>query len=141
MSSDAKKYDNWIKQQMVNLLEAILTHNSTILDQSVGNIEHGLSFAEDMSPNLIDLAIKFQALLRVYRTEKTPDPDTASPWAWAATPRTASSTDSVDLSELKSALGSRLKKKEDERQRKKDKVIDSLSVSIKDLRPPDEDEY
>ena len=138
MSSEPRKYDEWIVHQMVNLLEAVLTQNSNQLEQSVANIEHGLSFAEEITANLVDIAIKFRTLLRIYRTQKTPE-SPSSPWAWLVTqsqPGTASG--SFDLSELKSTLDTRDQKKKDDRQRKQEATIQKLSGSIKDLRDEDE---
>lgn len=139
MSSEPRKYDEWIVHQMVNLLEAVLTHNTNQLEQSVANIEHGLGFAEEITANLVDIAIKFRTLLRIYRTQKAPE-SPSSPWAWiVAQSQPKAAGDSFDLSELKSALGTRDQKRKNDRQRKQEATIEKLSGSIKDLR--DEDEY
>jgi len=139
MSHEPKKYDEWIVHQMVDLLEAVLTHNSNQLEQSVSNIEHGLSFAEEISANLVDIAIKFRTLLRIYRTQKAPE-SPSSPWGWlVAQSHPSTSSDSVDLTELKSALDTREAKRKEDRVRKQEETIEKLSGSIKDLR--DDDEY
>ena len=138
MSSEPKKYDEWIVHQMVNLLEAVLTHNSNLLEQSVAQIEHGLGFADEISANLVDVAIKFRTLLRIYRTQKAPE-SPSSPWAWlVAQSKPSTAGDSFDLSELKSALDTRDQKRKDDIQRKHEQTKQRMSGSIKDLRADDE---
>ena len=127
---------------MVNLVEALLEHNTNKLELSISNIERGMDFVEDISPNLVDLAIKLRTLLRLYRTEQKPTTPT-SPWAWAVAKsvpgQAAVATDSIDLTELKSALNTKRQKKVEERKEKQEKMAQTLTGSIKALKDEEED--
>lgn len=140
MDNKVKKYDEWLSHQLVNLIEALLQHNSNLLEKSLGNIEHSLNFAEDISPRLIDLAIKFRTLLRLYRTEKKPVSGSSWGWLYArAGSSPAIGTETVDLTELKSVLDEKKQKNVEEQERKKEQIIQKLAGSIKELKGSEEE--
>lgn len=140
MDNEVKKYDEWLSHQLVNLVEALLQHNSNLLEKSLNNIEHSLNFTEDISPKLIDLAIKFRTLLRLYRTEKKPIPGSSWGWIYARSgPSPAMGSETVDLTELKSVLDQKRQKNVEEHERKKDKIIQKLAGSIKELKGSEEE--
>jgi len=140
MDNEVKKYDEWLSHQLVNLIEALLQHNSNLLEKSLGNIEHSLNFAEDISPRLIDLAIKFRTLLRLYRTEKKPVSGSSWGWLYArASSSSAIGSETVDLTELKSVLDEKREKNVEEQERKKEQIIQKLAGSIKELKGSDEE--
>ncbi len=140
MYNEVKKYDEWLSHQLVNLVEALLQHNSNLLEKSLGNIEHSLNFAEDISPRLLDLAIKFRTLLRLYRTEKKPVSGSSWGWLYArAGSSPAIGSETVDLTELKSVLDKKRQKNVEEQERKKEHIIQKLAGSIKELKESDEE--
>ncbi|MFQ6123575.1 MAG: hypothetical protein ACE5R6_03080 [Candidatus Heimdallarchaeota archaeon] len=140
MDNEVKKYDEWLSHQLVNLVEALLQHNSNLLEKSLNNIEHSLNFTEDISPRLIDLAIKFRTLLRLYRTEKKPIPGSSWGWLYARSGSSpAIGSDTVDLTELKSVLNKKRQINKEEQEKKKEQIIQKLAGSIKELRGSDEE--